>query len=158
MLSLLRALFALLTPKGRTEITDRPSHSLRHGLAIDHAGVEDVLRAEFPASDGKIQRYVYVKLREGADFEEVWQAIRSDPLFLDEESLVFPVERVALFEEAGRGVVMERRGAFGLTGRQFLMLEARFDITALTAEIMVATARVLCLACGRGHTRCSTCP
>jgi diaminopimelate dehydrogenase len=143
-LSLFRALFALLTPKGRTEITDRPGRSLHHGLAVKAMpGVKDALCAEFPAGDGKIQRYVYVELQERADFEQVSQAIRSDPLFLDEESLVFPVESVALLEEAGRGVVMERRGASGRTGHQFLMLEARFDITALTSEIMVAAARAL---------------
>ena len=143
-LSLFRALFALLTPKGHTEITDRPGHSLHHGLAVKAMpGVKDALCAEFPAGNGKIQRYVYVELREGADFEQVSQAIRSDPLFLDEESLVFPVESVALLEDAGRGVVMERRGESGRTGHQFLMLEARFDITALTSEIMVAAARAL---------------
>ena len=143
-LSLFRALFALLTPKGHTEITDRPGHSLHHGLAVKAMpGVKDALCAEFPAGNGKIQRYVYVELREGADFEQVSRAIRSDPLFLDEESLVFPVESVALLEDAGRGVVMERRGESGRTGHQFLMLEARFDITALTSEIMVAAARAL---------------
>lgn len=143
-LSLFRALFALLTPKGHTETTDRPGHSLHHGLAVKAMpGVKDALCAEFPAGNGKIQRYVYVELREGADFEQVSQAIRSDPLFLDEESLVFPVESVALLEDAGCGVVMERRGESGRTGHQFLMLEARFDITALTSEIMVATARAL---------------
>jgi diaminopimelate dehydrogenase len=143
-LSLFRALFALLTPKGHTEITDRPGHSLHHGLAVKAMpGVKDALCAEFPAGNGKIQRYVYVEVREGADFEQVSQAIRSDPLFLDEESLVFPVESVALLEDAGRGVVMERRGESGRTGHQFLMLEARFDITALTSEIMIAAARAL---------------
>jgi diaminopimelate dehydrogenase len=143
-LSLFRALFALLTPKGHTEITDRPGHSLHHGLAVKAMpGVKDALCAEFPAPNGKVQRYVYVELQEGADFEQVSLAIRSDPLFLDEESLVFPVESVALLEEAGRGLVMERRGESGRTGHQFLMLEARFDVTALTSEIMVAAARSL---------------
>lgn len=143
-LSLFRALFALLTPKGHTKITDRPGHSLHHGLAVKAMpGVKDALCAEFPAGNGNIQRYVYVELREGADFEQVSQAIRSDPLFLDEESLVFPVESVAFLEDAGCGVVMERRGESGRTGHQFLMLEARFDITALTSEIMVAAARAL---------------
>lgn len=142
--SLFRALFALLTPKGHTEITDRPGHGLHHGLAVKvMPGVKDALCAEFPAGNGKIQRYVYVELREGADFEQVSRAIRSDPLFLDEENLVFPVESVALLEDAGRGVMMERRGESGRTGHQFLMLEARFDITALTSEIMVAAARTL---------------
>lgn len=66
-LSLFRALFALLTPKGHTEITDRPGHSLHHGLAVKAMpGVKDALCAEFPAGNGKIQRYVYVELREGA--------------------------------------------------------------------------------------------
>lgn len=143
-LSLLRSLFALLTPKGHTTTTDRPGHSLHHGMAVKAMpGVRDALCAELPAADGKMQRYVYVELEDSADFEHVSQAIRDDPLFLGEESLIFPVDSVAFLEEAGRGVVMERRGESGRTGHQFLMLEARFDITAFTSEIMIAAARAL---------------
>lgn len=143
-LSVLRGLFALLTPKGQTITTDRPGHSLHHGMAVKAMpGVKDALCAELPAPSGNIQRYVYVELENGADIEQVSQAIQSDPLFLGEESFIFEVESVAFLEEAGRGLVMERRGESGRTGHQSLMLEARFDVTALTSEIMIAAARAL---------------
>lgn len=141
---MLRSLFALLTPKGHTTTSDRPGHSLHHGMAVKAIpGVKDALCAELRAADGRLQRYVYVELEEGADLEHVSQAIHDDPLFIGEETLIFPIDSVAFLEEAGRGVVIERRGTSGRTGHQFLMLEARFDVTAFTSEIMVAAARAL---------------
>jgi diaminopimelate dehydrogenase len=56
---------------------------------------------------------------------------------------VFPVESVAALEEEGRGVVLERRGTAGRTGHQMLLLEARFDMWSLAAQVMVAAVRVL---------------
>jgi len=143
-LSLLRALFALLTPRGHTKITDRPGRSLHHDAGIQAVpGVKEALYAEVPCARGKVQRYVYVELRDEADLEEVSQAIRNDPLFVGEETLVFPVASVTSFEEAGRGVVIERHGESGAGPHQFLMMEARFDETVITSEIMIAAAHAL---------------
>jgi diaminopimelate dehydrogenase len=125
-------------------MTDRPGVSLHHTLtARSVAGVRDAVCTELRSAEGKLQRYVYVELAPGADSEEVTDAIRSEPLFLDEETLVFPVESVAALEEEGRGVVLERRGTAGVTSHQMLLLEARFDMWSLAAQVMVAAARVL---------------
>ena len=70
-------------------------------------------------------------------------AIRADPLFLGEETLVFPVESVAALEQEGRGIVLERRSAPGRSGYQRFLLEARFDESLLTAQMMLAAARAL---------------
>ena len=70
-------------------------------------------------------------------------AIRADPLFLGDETLVFPVENIAALEQEGRGVLLERRGAPGRLGHQQLLLEARFDESVLTAHMMLAAARSL---------------
>ena len=40
-------------------------------------------------------------------------ALRADPLFLDSETVVVPVESVAALEEEGHGVVLERWGEAG---------------------------------------------
>jgi diaminopimelate dehydrogenase len=143
-LPLLRDLFALLIPKGHTETSDRPGVSLHHTLSARTVpGVRDALCTELCSAEGKVQRYVYVELTPGADGQRVVDAIRSEPLFLDEETLVFPVASVAALEEEGRGVVLERRGRAGATGHQMLLLEARFDAWSLAAQVMIAAAQAL---------------
>jgi diaminopimelate dehydrogenase len=102
-------------------------------------GVRDALCIELRSVEGKLQRYVYVELAPGADGERVAEAIRSEPLFLDEETLVFPVESIAALEEE----VLERRGTAGRTRHQMLLLEARFDVPSLVAQVMIAAARAL---------------
>jgi diaminopimelate dehydrogenase len=144
MASLFRGLFTLLTPKGETKAHDRPGVSLHHSLtarAID--GVADALCTETRRADGAPQRYLYIELDPGADPGSVEQAIRGEPLFLDEETLTFPVDSLQTLEDEGHGLVMERWGSSGPTGHQLLLLEARFDRNAFAAQAMLAAARAL---------------
>jgi diaminopimelate dehydrogenase len=141
-MSLLRSLFALLIPKGATEMTHRPGVALHHTtLAETVAGVKGALATERRTAGGSRQRYVYVELEDGAEFSPVADAIRNDPLFLGEETMIFQVDSVAALEEEGHGVVLERHGSTGETGHQSLLLEARFAESALSAQIMLAGAR-----------------
>jgi diaminopimelate dehydrogenase len=143
-LSVFRSWFALLTPGGSTETRHHTGISLRHTtMARSVTGVKDALCAEVRAADGKFQRYVYVELEKGADADTITQSIRVDPLFLGEDTQVFPVESLAELEQEGRGVVLDRRGPPGRFGHQHLLLEARFDETVLTAQVMLAAARAL---------------
>ncbi|MEK7761387.1 MAG: diaminopimelate dehydrogenase [Nitrospirota bacterium] len=143
-LSVFRSWFALLTPGGATETRHHTGISLRHTtMAQSVVGVKDALCAEVRAKDGKLQRYVYVELEKGADADRIAQAIRADPLFLGEDTQVFPMESLAELEQEGRGVVLDRRGPPGRLGHQHLLLEARFDETVLTAQVMLAAARAL---------------
>lgn len=143
-LSLFRSLFALLAPEGYTETTRHTGISLHHALMARRiAGVKEALCAEQRTANGRRQRYVYVELEKGADPDRVTEAIRADPLFLGEETLVFPVESVTALEQEGRGIVLERRGAPGRLGHQQFLLEARFDESLLTAQGMLTAARAL---------------
>lgn len=143
-LSVFRSWFALLTPGGATETRHHTGISLRHmAMARTVVGVKDALCAEVRAPDRSLQRYVYVELQKGADPDKITQAIRADPLFLGADTQVFPVESLAELEEEGRGVVLDRRGPPGRFGHQHLLLEARFDDTVLTAQVMLAAARAL---------------
>jgi diaminopimelate dehydrogenase len=143
-MSLFRYLFALLTPKGHTEISHRAGSNLHHTtVARAIWSVKDALCTEVRAMSGKRQRYVYIELEKGAKFEDEEAAIRSDPLFLEEETLVFPVDNVATLEDEGQGVLMERHGTAGHTPHQLLLLEARFSELALCAQCMLAAARAL---------------
>jgi diaminopimelate dehydrogenase len=144
MLPLIRGWLGLLVPKGHTSARPRPAASLHHTTAArEIPGVRDALCTELHHASGGEKRYVYVELESGADAERVSALLRADPLFLDEETMVLPVESVAALEDEGHGIVLERWGEAGGAGHQRLLLEARFDRTALAAEIMVAAARAL---------------
>jgi diaminopimelate dehydrogenase len=143
-LSLLRSLFALLAPAGYTQTSHHVGVSLHHtAMAQQIAGVKEALCTEQRAADGRRQRYVYVEVAQGVDADRVSDAIRADPLFLGDETLVFPVENIAALEQEGRGVLLERRGTPGRLGHQQFLLEARFDESLLTAHMMLAAARSL---------------
>jgi diaminopimelate dehydrogenase len=143
-LPLLRGWLALLAPHGHTDARPRPAASLHHTLAARATpGVRDALCAERRRPDGSLQRYVYVELQPGADPERTSAALRADPLFLGEETLVFPVESVAALEEEGHGLVLERWGSAESGEHQRFLLEARFDPIVLTARVMLAAARAL---------------
>lgn len=142
-LSLFRGLFSIMIPKGLTESTHHPVAGLHHStIASAVKGVKKALSTELPATQGKKQRYLYVELEKGAVFAEVEKAIVGDPLFLDEETIVFPVESIAELEEKGAGILVERHEdpAFG---HQTFLLEARFSETVLAARMMIAAARAL---------------
>jgi diaminopimelate dehydrogenase len=143
-LSLLRALFTLAAPKGATTTTERPGLALHHSASAQAVvGVRRALCTELSTAAGRIQRYCYVELDQGADVERVTTAIRNDPLFLDQDTFVFPVDSVAALEDSGHGVVIERRGTAGRTAHQAFVLDARFDLPATTAQVMIAAARTL---------------
>lgn len=143
-LSVFRSWLALLTPGGTTETTHRPGITLRHTImAKSVVGVKDALCTEVRATDGRLQRYVYIELEKGANAELVAQAIRVDPLFLGEDTQVFPMESLASLEQEGRGVVLDRRSSPQRLGRQHFMLEGRCDEAVVTAEVMLSAARAL---------------
>jgi diaminopimelate dehydrogenase len=143
-LSVLRSWLALLTPGGATQMSHRPGVSLHHtAMARTVKGVKDALCAEVRTAEGKLRRYVYVELEQGPKADQVTEAICADPLFLSEETQVFVVENLAAFEQEGRGVVLDRRGASDSLGHQHFVLEARADEVVLTARVMLAATRVL---------------
>ncbi len=143
-LSLFRSQFALLAPRGHTETTLHTGASLHHTLAASKVkGVKKALATELQSREGTMQRYVYVELEPSADAETVEDALVNDPLFLDEETLVFPVPSIAALEETDRGVLLERHAAAGDPGHGSFLLEARYDEAGLAARMMVAAARAL---------------
>jgi len=158
MLSVFRGLFVMMTPKGHTETRDRPGVSLHHTLAARAMpDIKDALCTELRAEGGRRQRYVYVELGPGADPEAAEQAVRADPLFTDEETVVILVDSLAELEHEGHGVVLERLGLAGGDAHQRFLLEGRFDFASITAQVMVAAARALPLL-GPGAHRLSEIP
>jgi diaminopimelate dehydrogenase len=143
LLSLMRNLFVLLTPKGHTEINHRPGVSLHHTTtAALVPGVKGALSTEHRDAEGRVQRYVYVELAEGAALEKVEAAIVADPLFSGDSITVLQVESLATLEDE-HGVLLERHGSAGRTPHQYLLFEARLSETALSAQMMLAAAKAL---------------
>lgn len=144
MLALFQGLFAVLAPKGHTETRDRPGISLHHTLATRALpGIRDALCTELRAQGGRMQRYVYVELDPAAAVEDVVRAVQSDPLFLGQETVVVPVDSLAQLEQEGHGIVLERQGLAAGKAHQRLLLEGRFDLASVVAQIIVAAARAL---------------
>src|SRR5512135_2673487 len=144
VLSLFRSQFALLAPRGHTETSLHAGTSLHHTLAAAGIkGVKQALATERLSHADTPQRYVYVELEPSADAAEVEKALVNDPLFRDEETLVFAVPSIAALEETNRGVLLERRAAAGEASHASFLLEARYDEAGLAARMMLAAARAL---------------
>ncbi|OYV15935.1 MAG: hypothetical protein CG438_1771 [Methylococcaceae bacterium NSP1-1] len=143
-LSLFRSYFALLAPYGHTEISLHTGSSLHHTLAAEGIkGVRKALATELKSIGGTVQRYVYVELEPSADAAEIERIIANDPVFLDEQTLVFPVPSIATLEETNRGVLLERHGKPGNASHSSFLLEARFDEASIAARMMLAAAQAL---------------
>ncbi len=84
-----------------------------------------------------------MELERGADLPHVTQVIQTDPLFIEKETLVLPVDSVAALENEGHGVVLERLGMSAGKAHQRFLLEGRFDLVAVTAQVMIAAARAV---------------
>jgi diaminopimelate dehydrogenase len=142
--SLFRALFALLIPRGHTDSSARTAPQLHHTTAARAVpGVREALATELGSAAGERQRYLYVELEPGADPAAAEAALRSDPLFLGEQTRVFVVESLKELEAEGDGVLLERRAAASAAFHPMLLLEARFSGSGLAAAVMVAAARAL---------------
>lgn len=143
MLPLFNKAFATLIPRGHESFHRHPGVSLHHSAAVAHVrGVKEALAGEMRSVEGQPQRYVYVEIEKGANLEQVRAAIAGDPLFAGEETQVFQVDSMAGLEaEEGEGVVLERRSAPASGVHESLLLEARFELGAFAARVMLDGAR-----------------
>jgi hypothetical protein len=81
--------------------------------------------------------YLYVEADPHADIEVIRERIAAEPEFLGGALTVLPVESIAALEEAGQGTVLERRGAARAGPHPSLLLEARYEVHAFAARVMV---------------------
>ena len=140
--SMLRCLFQFMAPQGITYTNFGPGMSMGHTVAVKAiSGVKNALSLTIPIGTGLHRRMVYVELEEGADPKSVERAIKVDPYFIHDETVVTFVPSVQELIDKGHGVVLERKGASGLTYNQLLKFEMRINNPALTAQVMVAAAR-----------------
>ncbi len=142
--SVMRALFEAMAPVGVTFTNFGRGRSMGHSVAARAiAGVADATAITIPMGGGRHSRLVYVVLEDGAAFEDVKAAIQADPYFSHDPLEVRQVAKDELprVADASHGVLMERIGASGLTANQRLSFDMRIDNPALTAQVLVSSAR-----------------
>lgn len=140
--SVIRGWFLAMTPRGITHTNFGPGMSMGHTVVVKELpGVKNALSITVPAGMGIHRRMVYVELKQGANFAEVEQAIKTDPYFIKDRTYVFEVDNVENLIDVGHGVLMERKGVSGATHNQMLKFEMKINNPALTAQVMVSAAR-----------------
>ena len=140
--SVIRTLLEAAAPVGITYTNFGPGMSMGHSVvARSKDGVADALSVTIPLGTGIHRRMVYVQLKEGADFESVAQAIKSDDYFRNDETHIIQTSDVSALADKGHGVSMTRKGRSGNSDNQLFTFEMRVNNPALTAQIMVSCAR-----------------
>jgi len=140
--SVIRTLMEAMAPRGITYTNFGPGMSMGHTVAVKAIdGVRSALSMTIPTGTGVHRRMVYIELEEGYDFQTVSQVIKTDDYFVHDETHVFQVEDVEALKDMGHGVLMERKGVSGTTQNQLFKFDMRINNPALTAQMLVATAR-----------------
>lgn len=142
--SVLRALFEAMVPVGTSFTNFGRGRSMGHSVAARAiAGVADATAITIPMGGGRHSRLVYVVLEDGANFDHVRAAIQADPYFSHDPLDVRQVsaEELPFVADASHGVLLERLGASGLTSNQHLTFDMRINNPALTAQVLVSSAR-----------------
>lgn len=142
--SVVRALLEAMAPKGLTYTNFGPGMSMGHTVAVKAVpGVKNALSMTIPLGTGIHRRMVYVELQDGADFERVSDAIKSDAYFIHDETHVIAVPSVDALKDMGHGVEMERKGVSGVTQNQRMGFTMSINNPALTGQVLVSAARAV---------------
>lgn len=140
--SVVRALLEACSPKGLTYTNFGPGMSMGHTVAVKAIeGVKTALSMTIPTGTGIHRRMVYIELMPGYEFCEVSRKIKEDPYFIHDETHVLQVEDVDALLDMGHGVNLTRKGVSGKTQNQWFEFNMRINNPALTAQIMVSSAR-----------------
>lgn len=140
--SVVRALLEACAPKGITYTNFGPGMSMGHTVAVKAVpGVKAALSMTIPTGTGIHRRMVYVETEDGADFDSVAAAIKSDAYFVNDETYIKKVSCVADLLDMGHGVSLVRKGVSGQTQNQLFEFGMKINNPALTGQILVSAAR-----------------
>lgn len=140
--SMVRSMFEFMAPKGITYTNFGPGMSMGHTVAVKAIkGVKAALSMTIPLGTSIHRRMVYIEVEEGYNFSDVAAAIKSDDYFAHDETHVMQVENVDNLKDMGHGVNMVRKGVSGATQNQLLDFNMKINNPALTAQVLVASAR-----------------
>lgn len=140
--SVVRTLMQAMLPNGITYTNFGPGMSMGHTVAVkSKEGVEDALSLTIPLGTSIHRRMVYVKAKNGANQDTIRKAILTDDYFAHDETHIMFVRDIASLQDVGHAVHMVRKGVSGSTHNQNVSFEMSINNPALTAQIMVASAR-----------------
>ena len=140
--SVVRTLLEACAPKGITDTNFGPGMSMGHTVAVKAIdGVKAALSMTIPTGTGIHRRMVYIELKEGYDFDKVADAIKKDAYFVHDETHVMRVQSVDALLDMGHGVNLTRKGVSGKTQNQLFEFNMKINNPALTAQILVSSAR-----------------
>ena len=140
--SIVRTLMEGMAPTGVTYTNFGPGRSMGHSVAAaSKPGVRKALSMTIPVGHGIHRREVFVELEEGADFAAAEAAIKSDPYFVHDETVVKQVPSVDAIDTHAHGVKLEREGVSGVTSGQKMDFNMSINNPALTGQVLVMAAR-----------------
>ena len=140
--SMIRSMFEFMAPKGVTYTNFGPGMSMGHTVAVKAIkGVKAALSMTIPLGTSIHRRMVYIEVEEGHKFADVAAAIKADDYFAHDETHVTQVDCVDDLKDMGHGVNMVRKGVSGDTQNQLLDFNMKINNPALTAQVLVASAR-----------------
>lgn len=140
--SMVRSMLEFMAPKGVTYTNFGPGMSMGHTVAVKAIkGVKAALSMTIPLGTGIHRRMVYIEVEDGHKFEDVAKAIKADDYFVHDETHVMQVDCVDSLKDMGHGVNMVRKGVSGDTQNQLFDFNMKINNPALTAQVLVASAR-----------------
>lgn len=140
--SMIRSMFEFMAPKGITYTNFGPGMSMGHTVAVKAIkGVKAALSMTIPLGTSIHRRMVYIEVEDGYNFKEVAATIKADDYFVHDETHVMQVDCVDDLKDMGHGVNMVRKGVSGTTQNQLFDFNMRINNPALTAQVLVASAR-----------------
>ncbi|MCL2404960.1 MAG: diaminopimelate dehydrogenase [Defluviitaleaceae bacterium] len=140
--SVVRALFEVFAPQGQTFTNFGPGMSMGHTVAVKAIeGVKNALSITIPLGTGVHRRLVYVEPQAGYDFGDIAAKIKADPYFVNDETHVYHENNIDSLIDVGHGVNLVRKGVSGRAHNQQFEFGMRINNPALTAQVMVASAR-----------------
>lgn len=142
--SMIRSMLEFMAPKGITYTNFGPGMSMGHTVAVKAIkGVKSALSMTIPLGTSIHRRMVYVEIEEGHKFDDVATAIKNDEYFVHDETHVTQVDCVDSLKDMGHGVNMVRKGVSGDTQNQLFEFSMKINNPALTAQVLVASARAV---------------
>ena len=142
--SVVRTLLQAMAPKGLTYTNFGPGMSMGHSVvARSKKGVKNALSMTIPQGTGIHSRMVYVELEPGFTAQQVYDELKADSYFANDELHVIPVDSVDNCRDMGHGVLLERKGVSGATQSQRFKFEMTINNPALTGQILVSCARAV---------------
>ena len=140
--SVIRAMFEAMAPKGKTYTNFGPGMSMGHTVAVKAVkGVKSALSVTIPKGEGLHRRMVYIDIEDGYDFDKVAEVIKNDPYFVHDETYVNREKDIDSLIDVGHGAYIIRKGVSGITHNQLIEYRIKANNPALTAQVMVSSAR-----------------